>query len=118
MCVVILVVLNADVVLLLELEVLLPQGVDGVNHDLDQLDLGVAETVLVRDVIGVALIYNMSNMFLENVTYLSTHQSDHQTLPWSHVAGGEVPHSEQPAPWVPAWSSRAGQCGQRLAFLG
>merc|ERR1712227_164049 len=41
-------------VLLLELEVLLPQGVDGVNHDLDQLDLGVAETVLVRDVIGVA----------------------------------------------------------------
>ena len=46
--------LNADVVLLLELEVLLPQGVDGVNHDLDQLDLGVAETVLVGDVIGVA----------------------------------------------------------------
>merc|ERR1719205_239384 len=41
-------------VLLLEIEVLLPQGVDGVNHDLDQLDLGVAETVLVRDVIGVA----------------------------------------------------------------
>ena len=54
LCVVILVVLNADVVLLLELEVLLPQGVDGVNHDLDQLDLGVAETVLVGDVIGVA----------------------------------------------------------------
>merc|ERR1719170_40237 len=46
--------LDADVVLLLELEVLLPQGVDGVNHDLDQLDLGVAETVLVGDVIGVA----------------------------------------------------------------
>ena len=41
-------------VLLLELEVLLPQGVDGVNHDLDQLDLGVAETVLVGDVISVA----------------------------------------------------------------
>ena len=40
-------------VLLLKLEVLLPQGVDGVNHDLDQLDLGVAETVLVGDVIGV-----------------------------------------------------------------
>jgi len=53
-CVIILVVLNADVVLLLELEVLLPQGVDGVNHDLDQLDLGVAETVLVGDVIGAS----------------------------------------------------------------
>ena len=48
------VILNADVVLLLELEVLLPQGVDGVNHDLDQLNLGVAETVLVGDVISVA----------------------------------------------------------------
>ena len=48
------VILNADVVLLLELEVLLPQSVDGVNHDLDQLDLGVAEAVLVGDVISVA----------------------------------------------------------------
>ena len=46
--------LNLDVVLLLELEVLLPQSVDSVNHDLDKLHLGVAETVLVRDVIGVA----------------------------------------------------------------
>merc|ERR1719215_735698 len=41
-------------VLLLELEVLLPQGVDGVNHDLDQLDLGVSETALVGDVISVS----------------------------------------------------------------
>lgn len=41
--------------LLLELEVLLPQGVDSINHDLDQLNLGVAETVLVGDVISVAL---------------------------------------------------------------
>ena len=40
--------------LLLELEVLLPQGVDGVNHDLDELDLGVSEPVLVRDVVGVS----------------------------------------------------------------
>ncbi len=52
--IVIMVILNADVVLLLELEVLLPQGVDGVNHDLDQLDLGVSETVFVGDVISVA----------------------------------------------------------------
>ena len=46
--------LNFDVVLLLELEVLLPQSVDSVNHDLDKLHLGVAETMLVGDVIGVA----------------------------------------------------------------
>ena len=40
--------------LLLELQILLPEGVDSVNHDLYQLDLGVAETVLVGDVISVA----------------------------------------------------------------
>merc|ERR1719397_946856 len=40
-------------VLLLPLEVLLPQGVDTVNHDLDQLDLGVSQSVLVGDVVGV-----------------------------------------------------------------
>jgi len=39
-------------VLLLPLEVLLPQSVDAVNHDLDQLHLGVAETVLVGDIVG------------------------------------------------------------------
>merc|ERR1719507_1603573 len=41
-------------VLLLEFEVLLPEGVDAVNHALHELHLGVAETVLVRDVVGVA----------------------------------------------------------------
>merc|ERR1739848_987039 len=41
-------------VLLLQLNVLLPEGVDGVNHDLDQLDLGVSQPVLVGDVVGVA----------------------------------------------------------------
>ncbi len=44
---------DLQAVLLLELEVLLPEGVHAVNHDLDQLHLGVAETVLVGDVIGV-----------------------------------------------------------------
>ena len=43
-----------EAVLLLELEVLLVEGVDAVNHGLDKLDLGVAETVLVGDVVGVA----------------------------------------------------------------
>ncbi len=47
-------VCDLQAVLLLELEILLPEGVDAVNHDLDQLHLGVAETVLVGDVIGVA----------------------------------------------------------------
>jgi len=40
-------------VLLLELKILLPEGVDGVNHDLDQLNLGVAKTMLVGDVISM-----------------------------------------------------------------
>jgi len=39
-------------VLLLPLEILLVQGVDTVNHDLDQLNLGVSQTVLVGDVIS------------------------------------------------------------------
>ena len=41
-------------VLLLELDVLLPEGVDSVDHALHELDLGVAEAVLVGDVVGVA----------------------------------------------------------------
>ena len=40
--------------LLLEFEILLPECVDAVNHALHELHLGVAETVLVRDVVGVA----------------------------------------------------------------
>ena len=41
-------------VLLLPLKILGPQGVDGVNHNLDQLDLGVSKTVLVGNVISAA----------------------------------------------------------------
>jgi len=41
-------------VLLLELQVLLVQGVDAVNHGLDELDLGVSQSVLVGDVVGVS----------------------------------------------------------------
>lgn len=40
--------------LLLELKVLLVEGVDTVNHLLDKLDLGVAQPVLVGNVVGVA----------------------------------------------------------------
>lgn len=38
--------------LLLKLPILLNQGVDTVDHSLDQLHLGVAETVLVGDVVS------------------------------------------------------------------
>jgi len=41
-------------VLLLELQILLVQKVDSVNHGLDKLDLGVAQSVLVGNVIGDA----------------------------------------------------------------
>ena len=34
--------------------VLLPQGVDAINHLLDELNLGVSEPVLVGDVVGVS----------------------------------------------------------------
>merc|ERR1712036_179103 len=40
-------------VLLLQFEILLPEGVDTVNHGLDQLNLGVAQAMLVGNVIGV-----------------------------------------------------------------
>merc|ERR1719347_2047963 len=49
------VVLCLDSVLLLELLVLLPEGVAAINHDLDELNLGVSQTVLVGDVIGEAI---------------------------------------------------------------
>ena len=40
--------------LLGELSVLLHQGVDAVNHLLDELHLGVAKSVLVGDIVGDA----------------------------------------------------------------
>jgi len=40
--------------LLLELQVLLVESVDTINHGLDKLDLGVAQPVLVGDVVGVS----------------------------------------------------------------
>lgn len=39
-------------VLLLPFEIFLPEGVDTVNHDLDQLNFGKSKTMLVGDVIG------------------------------------------------------------------
>jgi len=45
---------NLHSVLLLQFQILLVQGVDSINHALDQFDLRVAQTVLVGDVISVA----------------------------------------------------------------
>ena len=39
-------------VFLLELKILLVEGVDSINHGLDKLDLGVSETVLVGDIVS------------------------------------------------------------------
>jgi hypothetical protein len=39
-------------VLLLELQILLVESIDTVNHGLDKLNLGVSKTVLVGDIIG------------------------------------------------------------------
>ena len=57
-------------VLLLELDVLLPEGVDSVDHALHELDLGVAEAVLVGDVVGVACKGN-SGIKLRTEVHLS-----------------------------------------------
>jgi hypothetical protein len=43
---------SLEAVLLLEDPVLLDERIDSVNHLLDELDLAVAEAVLVRDVVG------------------------------------------------------------------
>jgi hypothetical protein len=41
-------------VLLLELQVLFVEGIDSIDHGLDELNLRVAQAVLVGDVIGGA----------------------------------------------------------------
>ena len=40
--------------LLLELQVLLVESVDTINHGLDKLDLGVSQSVLVGHVVGAS----------------------------------------------------------------
>ena len=44
--------LLGQAVLLLELQVLLVECVHSVDHGLDELNLGIAQSVLVRDVVG------------------------------------------------------------------
>merc|ERR1719458_1392683 len=47
--------LDLQAVLLLQGLVLLPEGVDTVNHGLDELDIGVSQPVLVGHVVGAAI---------------------------------------------------------------
>ena len=47
---------NLDPVLLLESLVFLPEGVDTIDHGLDQCNFGVAQSVLVGNVIGATWI--------------------------------------------------------------
>ena len=45
---------NLHSVLLLQFKILLPEGIDTINHGLDELNLRVSKTVLVGNVIGVS----------------------------------------------------------------
>ena len=45
-----------EAVLLLELQILLVESVDTINHGLDQLNLGVAQAVLVGNVVGDSVV--------------------------------------------------------------
>ena len=53
-------------VLLLQVEVLLPQGVHAVNHLLDELHLGVAQAVLVGHVVGATCKYWLTEIFCKS----------------------------------------------------
>ena len=45
---------NLHSVLLLQFKILLPEGIDTINHGLDELDLRVTKTMFVGNVIGVS----------------------------------------------------------------
>jgi hypothetical protein len=50
-------------VLLLQFKILLPEGVDTINHGLDELDLRVSKTMFVGNVIGVSYLTNKQIIF-------------------------------------------------------
>ena len=47
---------NLHSVLLLQFKILLPEGVDTIDHGLDKLNLGVAQAMFVGNVVGVTWI--------------------------------------------------------------
>jgi len=57
-------------VLLLQFQILLPEGIDTINHGLDELNLRVSKTVLVGNVIGVS---SLATRFTTGTTGLETH---------------------------------------------
>jgi len=57
-------------VLLLQFKILLPEGVDTINHGLDELDLRVSKTMFVGNVIGVS---SLATRFTTGSTGLETH---------------------------------------------
>ena len=77
---------------LLEFKILLPEGIDSVNHDLDKLNLRVSKTMLVGDVISAA--YRNHEITMTSYAFLEAYQSGHQILHGYHGAGQQVPHSE------------------------
>jgi len=60
---------NLHAVLLLPFLIFLPESVDSINHDLDQLDLRVSKTVLVGDVISAS---SLATRFSTGSTGLDT----------------------------------------------
>ena len=73
-------------VLLLELDVLLPEGVDSVDHALHELDLGVAETVLVGDVVGVACKGKEFRGQAQNFTRTEVHLPNQENIIFNNAA--------------------------------
>jgi len=61
---------NLHTVLLLQFQILLPEGIDTINHGLDKLNLRVSKTVLVGNVIGVS---GLAARFTTGTTGLETH---------------------------------------------
>jgi len=61
---------NLHTVLLLQFQILLPEGIDTINHGLDELNLRVSKTVLVGNVIGVS---SLAARFTTGTTGLETH---------------------------------------------
>merc|ERR1719158_1202487 len=62
--------MNLHTMLLLQFQILLPKGIDTINHGLDKLNLRVSKTMLVGNVIGVS---SLATRFTTGTTGLETH---------------------------------------------
>jgi len=62
--------MNLHTMLLLQFQILLPKGIDTINHGLDKLNLRVSKTVLVGNVVGVS---SLAARFTTGTTGLETH---------------------------------------------